>query len=137
MAGAGAQAGYSKRPRLDKLGVKPGMRVGLLGLDEPAFLAELAQRVAAPVPGRVPKGADLAFVYLDSKAALPQLRRARQAIAANGAVWAIWPKGRKELREDDIRDFGVSAGLVDVKVIAFSELLSGLKLVIPLAQRGK
>lgn len=113
------------------------MRVGLLGLDDPAFLAELSQRVAAPVPGRVPRGADLAFVYLDKRAALPQLRKARQAIASNGAVWAIWPKGRKQLREDDIRAFGPSAGLVDVKVIAFSESLSGLKLVIPVAQRAK
>jgi hypothetical protein len=137
MAGAGGQAGYSKRPRLDKLGVRPGMRVGLVGFDEPEFLAELAQRVTAPVRGRIPKGTDLAFVYLDGKAALPQLSKARRAIAPNGAVWALWPKGRKELREDDIRAFGSSAGLVDVKVIVFSPALSGLKLVIPVAQRTR
>lgn len=50
-------------------------------------------------------------------------------------VWAVWPKGRKEFREDDIRHFGPTAGLVDVKVMSFSDELSGLKLVIPLAQR--
>ncbi len=137
MAGPSEQVGYSKRSRLDKLGVKPGMRVGLLGLDDPLFLAELRQRVAAPCIGRIPKNSDLAFVYLDQVATLPKLAKTRQAIVQNGAVWAIWPKGRREFREDDIRAFGASVGLVDVKVIAFSEELSGLKLVIPVAQRGK
>lgn len=137
MAGPSGQAGYSKRSRLDKLGVKPGMRVGLLGLDDPVFLAELRQRVAAPCIGRIPKSSDLAFVYLDHVAALPRLAKTRRSIAQNGAVWAIWPKGRREFREGDIRAFGASVGLVDVKVIAFSEGLSGLKLVIPVARRGK
>jgi len=45
--------------------------------------------------------------------------------------------GRKEFREDDIRAFGPQAGLVDVKVVAFSPALSALKMVIPLAQRPK
>ena len=49
----------------------------------------------------------------------------------------IWPKGRKEFREDDVRAAGPDAGLVDVKVVAFSETLSGLKMMIPVAQRPK
>ena len=38
-------------------------------------------------------------------------------------------------REDDIRHFSPTVGLVDVKVMSFSDELSGLKLVIPLALR--
>ncbi len=34
-----------------------------------------------------------------------------------------------------IRAAAIEHGLVDVKVVAFSERLSGLKLVIPLARR--
>ena len=62
-------------------------------------------------------------------------RRSRAAIKPNGAIWVVWPKGRKELREDDVRAFGPGVGLVDVKVVSVSEILSGLKMVIPLAQR--
>jgi hypothetical protein len=50
-------------------------------------------------------------------------------------IWAIWPKGQKHIKEDMIRAAALEQDLVDVKVIAFSEALSGLKLVIPLARR--
>lgn len=131
-----AAAGYSKRSRLDKLGVKPGRRVAVVGLRDAAFLAELRERAVVVRTPRAGMGLDIVFQYADEAADLPRLSRARAAIVANGAVWAIWPKGRKQFREDDIRAFGPRAGLVDVKVVAFSETLSGLKLVIPVAQRG-
>lgn len=66
---------------------------------------------------------------------LPTLVDAKGRIVKNGMIWAVWPKGRKEFGEDDIRHFGLQAGLVDVKVMSFSDELSGLKLVIPLALR--
>jgi hypothetical protein len=50
-------------------------------------------------------------------------------------VWAIYPKGRRELSEDTVRAAGRRAGLVDVKVVRFSETLGALKLVIPRARR--
>jgi hypothetical protein len=66
---------------------------------------------------------------------LPRLTTLRAAIDKGGAVWVIWPKGRKEFREDDVRAYGRAAGLVDVKVARFSDTLSALKMVIPRAQR--
>ena len=54
-----------------------------------------------------------------------------------GAIWVVWPKGRKELREDDVRNAAKAQGLVDIKVMSFSETLSALKLVIPVAERPK
>ena len=53
----------------------------------------------------------------------------------DGAVWVVWPKGRKEFREDDVRAYGPRAKLVDVKVVRFSDALSALKMMIPRAQR--
>ena len=50
-------------------------------------------------------------------------------------IWVVWAKGRKEFREDDVRAYGPTAGLVDVKVMSFSDVLSGLKLVIPVKDR--
>jgi hypothetical protein len=53
----------------------------------------------------------------------------------DGSIWVVWPKGRQELKENDIIVAAKDAGLVDVKVIKFSETHSALKLVIPLARR--
>ena len=123
------------KSRLDKLGVKPGIWVAVAGLDDAGFLAELRERTDRVTMDRVPKGADLVFLFMDKTSDLPKLARAREAIVSNGAVWAVWPKGRKEFREDDVRAFGLTAGLVDVKVVAFAETLSALKLVIRVRDR--
>ena len=66
---------------------------------------------------------------------LPRLEALRAAIKKNGAIWVVWTKGRKEFREDDVRADGPTAGLVDVKVMSFSDTLSGLKMVIPVKER--
>jgi hypothetical protein len=123
------------RSRIDKLGVKPGARVAIVGLDDPAFLAELKER-GAEVVGRVSKDLDAVFVAMTAPKDLAKLVKLRHAIQPAGMIWVIWPKGRKEFREDDVRAYGPRAELVDVKVMAFSETLSGLKMVIPLAMRA-
>jgi hypothetical protein len=122
------------RSRIDKLGVKPGFRVTVMGVNDPAFLVELEGR-GADVSSRTRAGSDIIFVAMTSRDDLPRLDALRRSIKPEGAVWVIWPKGRKEFREDDVRAYGPRAELVDVKVMAFSETLSGLKMVIPLAKR--
>jgi hypothetical protein len=125
----------SGRTRVEKLGVKPGLRIAVIGFPDEAFLAELSD-AGALVKTRYGSGSfDMVVLRLDRVLDLPLLLAAKKRIVSNGMIWAVWPKGRKEFREDDIRHFGPQAGLVDVKVMAFSEILSGLKLVIPLAQR--
>jgi hypothetical protein len=124
------------RSRMEKLGVKPGSRVTVLGIDDPAFLTELKER-GANVSSRARADSDIIFVAMTSKGDLSRLEALRRSIKPDGAVWVLWPKGRKEFREDDIREYGPRAELVDVKVMAFSETLSGLKMVIPLTRRLK
>ena len=124
----------SSRPLLDKLGVKPGQKVSVLGLDDPSFLSQLHDR-SADVTLRVRKGSDLIFFYMDDRRGLARLIEVRPSVKPNGAIWVLWRKGRKEFQEDDIRAFGPQAGLVDVKVVAFSATLSALKMVIPVALR--
>ncbi len=115
--------------------MKPESRVALHGLRDPGFVAEL-KSLGAKVAARIGAGPyDIVIIRLDASSDLPLLADAKKRIVPNGMVWAVWPKGRKEFREDDIRHFGLTAGLVDVKVMSFSAELSGLKLVIPLAQR--
>ena len=124
--------GYSKRSRLDKLGVKPGMRVAVLGVPERNILRERTVDIAEARPR---KDTQVILLGVESAAALRRLGPLQRAIRRDGAIWAVWPQGMKHISEGMIRDAAIAQGLADVKVIAFSEALSGLKLVIPLAKR--
>lgn len=125
------------RSRVEKLGVKAGDRIGIVAFQDASFERELDGRGATPVKGRLGAGLPMVLCAFRDTDELERLRELKGAIADNGCVWALWPKGKKELREDHIRAAAIAAGLVDVKVMAFSDVLSGLKLVIPVAARGK
>jgi hypothetical protein len=137
-AQAAAWALKIRYPRglLDKLGVKPGARVSVLGIDEGDFRAQLDGR-SADVSTRPRKDSDLLFWRARTREELvPRLRSLRACLRPAGAVWVVWPKGRKALREDDVRAAGAQVGLVDVKVVSFSDELSALKMMIPVEQRS-
>ena len=128
-----------RNPRglLDKLGVKPGMKVSLLGIDDDGFVKQLHARTDDIAEGRAAKGSDLVFVKMTAAGDAARLKSLREAIKSDGAVWVVWPKGQKAFREDDARQAGPAAGLVDVKVASFSETLSALKMVIPAKDRPR
>lgn len=128
-----ANAIRNPKSRLDKFGLKSGHRYQALGTFDDEFIPELQAR--AGEPGDAPL--DMVFQRLDAVDDLPKLLFAKTKIAQNGMIWTVWPKGRKEFREDDIRNFALANGLVDVKVASFSAELSALKLVIPVALRSK
>ncbi len=128
-------AGYSHRSRLDKLGVKPGARVAVLRLDDAVFCRELKSRTDDVAFRRPRQNSDVIVFSAASTTDLVRLSALKRQIKPNGAIWVLWPKGRQELKSSDVRRAAADAGLVDVKVAAFSEVLSALKLVIPVAQR--
>jgi hypothetical protein len=123
------------RSRLDKLGVQPGAIVSVVNLDDPVFLAELKTRTPHVSGSRSRKLADLVIYRADVLSDLDRLAALRGSIVEHGVVWVVWIKGRKALTEDHVRRAAIAQGLVDVKVMSFSDELSGLKLVIPVAQR--
>ena len=126
---------YSHRSRLDKLGVRAGARVRLLGLDDAGFAAELAARDADI---RADPPLDLVIVCVEQPRDLDQLATLRGLIRANGAIWVLRRKGNSTgVGELDIIDAGKRHGLVDNKIASFSETLSAMRLVIPVAQRSK
>jgi hypothetical protein len=63
----------------------------------------------------------------------------RKLLAPAGMLWIGWPKKssgiQTDLSEDVVRDIGLHADLVDVKVCAISDVWSGLKFVIRLKDR--
>src|SRR5262249_10377419 len=123
------------RGLLDKLGVKPGALVAGVGVGDDSFRAQLRDRTESVRESQPGKACDLGVVGMEKTGDLPRLSRLKGAIKENGAIWVVWPKGRPQFREDDVRAYGPQAGLVDVKVVSFSETLSALKMVIPVAQR--
>jgi hypothetical protein len=114
--------------RLGKLGVKPGLTVSVSGDFDTGFLAEL------PAPAAKGKS-DLVFFAAAKSADLSKVRKLAGTIEADGALWIVYPKGVKEIREIDVIESGRAAGLKDVKVASFSATHTALKFVVPLASR--
>jgi hypothetical protein len=56
-------------------------------------------------------------------------------------IWVSWPKKTSgiatDLNDVVVRDTALPLGLVDTKVCAVDQVWSGLKFVIPKAQRNK
>jgi hypothetical protein len=122
------------KPLIDKLGVKPGMRVALVDVGDEAFRAQLAER-ADLVPG-LPFDCDLVFLGAPERSALAGLAALQLHLKRNGALWVLRPKGSPEITEMEVLDAGRAAGLVDTKVVAFSATLTAEKFVIPTARRA-
>lgn len=121
--------------RADKLGVKPGQRVALVGLDDPALRQELDDAGADVGRGRVRKGSDVIFLGVERPRQLDRMASLEASMTRDGAVWVVYPKGRKDPSEVDVISAGKAAGLVDVKVVRFSDTHTALKFVIPKARR--
>jgi hypothetical protein len=119
------------RSRLDKLGVKPGQKIAVLGALDDDFMAELRGR--AEVGDGL--GRDAIFLAADRKATLAKLASIQKKLKENGAIWVVRPKGAEAITEADVLDAGRAAGLVDVKVVAFSPTHTAEKLVIPVSRR--
>jgi len=133
-------AGYSGTPLPRKLGIKPGHRVLLVQAPRGLALAPLpagvkVERRAGPPPY------DVLVAFAKDRAALDrELVRAIPLMHESSALWVAWPKRashqQTDLDENGVRDTGLAAGLVDVKVCAIDDVWSGLKLVYRLADRA-
>ena len=135
-------AGYSGTPLLKKLGIKEGMRM-FIHQSPPAYFDWLD-----PLPPDVYVHEKLSgkfdFVHIfvkDRKTFSSTLVKTKKFLESDGMIWVSWPKKSSgvvtDLDENVIRDFGLRSGLVDVKVCAVDETWSGLKFVIPVAERSK
>ncbi len=120
---------------LDKLGVKSGERVAVLGIRDPDFLRQVRARAQVVMQGRVRAGLDAIFLQADRRPVLARLGRLRTALAPAGGLWVVAPKGVREITEADVLAAGKKVGLVDVKVVRFSDTHTAHKFVIPKTQR--
>jgi hypothetical protein len=114
------------------------MRAALVGFRDPAFEAELRERGVTPETGRPRPGLDMLFYMVAEPADLLSLGELSRLIQDAGALWVLRVKGPGlKVREIEVIEAGKAAGLVDNKIASFSDLHAAMRLVVPLARRGK
>lgn len=125
----------STRSRIEKLGVKPGSDVLLLGIEtDKGFVKEL-KTVRASIRTAGSKPADMIFATFAHRDDLRRLPPLVTRLKVDGVLWTLRPKGTRDLTEAEMMRAGQRAGLVDVKVVSFSDVLTAEKFVIPVAKR--
>jgi hypothetical protein len=125
-------AGYSGKPLVEKLGVKPDSTLVLIGAPDGAerLLEPLPAGVALRHGNRGRRGMTIWFVT--SRRELERRFGTVADAVAEGTLWMAWPKRSSgidtDLTEDVIRDVALAAGMVDTKVCGIDETWSGLRL---------
>lgn len=132
--------GYSGTPLPKKLGIKDGFHVSLVDApdDVVAQLKQSLEKCKPVIDGKT--SLDFAMLFTKSASTLnTKFRRIAKQLAPAGMLWVGWPKKSSgvstDLTENVIREIGLTAGLVDVKVCAVTEVWSGLKFVRRLKDR--
>jgi hypothetical protein len=135
-------AGYSGTPLPKKLGIKDGFTIALPNM--PADVqAELKQALGAcRTAGTNGQALDFVHLFVKTQSELKKDFSAwAKRLAPAGMLWISWPKKTSgitsDLDENKIRQIGLDAGLVDVKVCAVSDIWSGLKFVIRVKDRAR
>ncbi len=129
-------SGYSGTPLLNKLGIKPAMKVLLI--NEPDNYYTLLENDISKQ--RCKQNEIPGFIHLftnNEKEFEREMKKLKPLIKKNTEViiWVSWykkaAKMATDITEDTIRNYALKNELVDIKVCAVSDIWSGLKLVVP------
>jgi hypothetical protein len=123
------------KSRIEKLGVKPGARVSLLGQFDAEFLRELGSLTKSVIKSNASPDSEWIFFAADAKDDLARLSKISKSMKGAAALWIVYPKGQKQITENDVLAAGRKNALKGVKVIGFSATHTALKFVIPLEER--
>ena len=120
---------------LDKLGVKPGETISLLGSFPADFLASLKKHGAHVNGGNAAAETPWIFLALDSQKSLAEVKKVAKRMKGAAALWLVYPKGQQSITEHHVRAAGLKAGLTDIKVASFNSSHTALKFVFPKSKR--
>ncbi len=123
------------KSRIEKLGVKPGAKVSLLGEFDAEFVREVGGLAKTVFKDKAAADSDCIFFAADSKQNLSALSKIAKSMQGAAALWVVYPKGMKHITENEVLAAGRKCGLKDVKVVGFSPTRTALKFVIPLSGR--
>ena len=132
-------AGYSQTPLLKKLGIRDDAELYLFQApDNYKTMVGLPKKVL--IRKNLSEAIDFIHMFVkDQKTFEKEFVRCAEHLKKDGMLWVSWPKKSSkvvtDLDENKIRDFGLRAGLVDVKVCAVDDTWSGLKFVFRLKDR--
>ena len=128
-----AQAGYSGKSLIAKLGWKEGSKAIVIAA--PGNYSDLTDDADIAPKKSVPAAGSLDFIHLfvkDTAGLARDLPKLEPRLSEGGMIWVSWPKKTsplfKDLTEDGVRKVCLPLGLVDVKVCAVDNDWSGLKL---------
>ena len=127
-AASWADAILNPKSRMQKIGVKPGMRAGVLGVEDRTLAVELAKagaEVAVPTADL-----DLLFYAADSADELARIGELIPRLKPTGALWVVSRKGKAATIKDvEVMAAAKAHGLVDNKVVGFSDTHTALRFV--------
>jgi hypothetical protein len=135
-----ATAGYSGKPLPQKLGIKEGHKVAIIGSPR-GFDLGMLPTGAILQRGLTGKALlDVLVVFVTRRAELvARIAACRPRMQQAAGLWIAWPKRASgvatDVTEDTVREVALPTGLVDNKVCAIDETWSGLRLVIRRALR--
>ena len=133
-------SGYSGTPLLNKLGIKPAMK--MLLINEPDNYYKLLENDISKQQCKQTEIPDFIHLFVkNEKEFETEMKKLKAVLKKNPdtTIWVSWYKKAAkiptDITEDVIRNYALRNDLVDVKVCAVSDIWSGLKLVVPLAKR--
>ena len=121
---------YAGKPVSEKLGIKANSAVGLVSAPEgfEEVLGELPEgtRLHEQANGEC----DLTIWFTRSREELEQGIDQMAALAEGGPLWIAWPKKASgettDLTQQQVREIGLAAGLVDYKICSIDKTWAGL-----------
>jgi len=129
---AATWANAIKNPKtiLQKLGVDKVRTLRIVG--DPKDASSTFSEDLAKLPDlQVKKTGDTweaCLLFIKKSADLTKIATLTKPLATkNTFLWIVYPKGKPDPREADVRAAGLAAGIVDVKVASFSETHTALK----------
>jgi len=129
-----AQAILHPKTIIDKMGLRAGMRISLLGVTDPDFLS-LVETAGCDRSSRKRKESNAIVIQVDDAGALQKTIGLESCIKRDGMIWVVSPKGLKDFNENDVYAHMRSIGLKDVKTARFSVTHTANKFVIPKDRR--
>ena len=127
------------RALYQKLGIKEGMNLYLISA--PDHYKDLIGGISEDIKFSG-SASEVDFIHLfarDKKTLIKGIFDGKKRMHAQSIFWISWPKQSgnipSQINREDVREQGLSHGLVDIKVASVDENWSGLKFVIPLKDR--
>jgi len=126
--------GYSGKPLIDKLGIKPGQLVYFREAPDEFFKELGALPKTVFVAKKLNRPMDFMHCFYTEEAKLKKdTIHFKQYLEQNGILWISWPKKASkvetDITEDTLRKVLLPINLVDIKVAAIDNIWSGLKFV--------